>query len=147
MTIPAGSLSTALPITVLTENGSVAKPSRSIALTLSSGNGYSLSNPTPTASLIIPAYDPASLSIAVSNGGAIPAGSNGSFTVSRPANSDTTKALIVNYTFSGTAVAGSDYSTTGSTQGSVTIPVGQTSTSGAVPMRMVLLRSLRAQLH
>ena len=129
ITIPVGALSADVPVSVPTEDGSTAKPARSIALTLNAGNGYSLSNPSPTGSLTIPAYDPASLNVQVSNGGAIAPGSSGSFTISRPANSDTTKSLIVNYTFSGTAVSGTDYSTAGSATGSVTIPVGQTSAS------------------
>ena len=127
VTIAAGQTSTSVPIAVPDENGSTAKAARSISLTVSAGSGYSLGSPAPTGTLTIPAYDPASLSVAVSNGGNIQPGTNGAFTIARPANSDTTKPLIVNYDFSGTAVAGSDYSTTGSTTGSVTIPVGQTS--------------------
>ena len=129
VTIPAGQNSANIPVTVPAENGSAAKPARSIALTLNPGSGYSLSNPAPSGTLTIPAYDPASLSIAVSNGGTVQPGTNGIFTISRPSNSDTTKSLIVNYTLGGSAQSGTDYTMTGGTTGSVTIPVGQTSTT------------------
>src|SRR5207244_117622 len=95
--------------------------------TLTSDASYTLADPTSATVTIAdnePEVSVTATDSSASEAVAPAATDDGQFTVTR--TGDTSSALTVNYTVSGTATAGSDYVTL---SGSVTIPAGQ---SGAV---------------
>ena len=103
-------------------NGSV-RPDRVVSIQLTAGSGYNLVGQTGGSGTISDtAWDDVSLSVPVnsvteSGTGAIPA----IFRITRPATSNTTRAITVNYTIGGTAVPTVNYL---SVSGSAVIPVG-----------------------
>ena len=130
ITIPAGQTTASLPITIPDPSGSTDKPAKDITFTVNPGTGYDSTASQP-GTLTIPAYTAPrpTLSVTPSGGGTVDRGTTGNFTLSRPAGSDTSQPLPVNYTLSGTAQPGSDYTApngSNGTTGIATIPAGET---------------------
>ncbi|KIA94125.1 hypothetical protein OC25_11090, partial [Pedobacter kyungheensis] len=131
LTIPAGTNSVDLPLTV-TDDQQV-EGTENVTLTVTSGTATGLAFTGGTAATIDLADDdniPENLAISIqkTNDAAEP-GTNGSFNISLPAGVTLTEDITVTYTVAGTATAGTDYTTlTGSAvilagQNSVSVPV------------------------
>jgi gliding motility-associated-like protein len=122
--IPAGQNSVTVPVPVL--NDLEMETTETVILTLTSGNSTSftfVANGNATVNIIDDENTPANrtLSIVKTTDGAEP-GTDGSFTVSLPAGITVPEDVTVNYTISGTAAGGTDYT---ALIGSVVIPAGQ----------------------
>jgi len=119
VTIPAGSTTGLIPISVL--NDGVAEPKETVVATLIAGAGYTL-GAANTATVTI-TDDEQWVTVAVSDNTATEANATtGSFTITRAGVTGT--PLIVNYTLTGTASNGVDYT---NLNASTTIFAGQTS--------------------
>lgn len=115
----AGQISVNLPVTILDD--SEVEPAETLTLTLASGNNFLIG--TTTATVFISDNDsavPTLPNISISANDAIAAevatgqpANPGQFTLTR--TGDSTAALTVGYAVSGTATAGSDYTTLGGT--------------------------------
>ncbi len=110
-----------IPLTILDDT--IAEAGETVTLTLSTPVGVVLSTST-THTFTITDDDTPLVSITASDATATENGDTGAFTISR--SGPTTAALSVNFTRSGTATSGSDYTAIAS-PGSVTIPAGQAS--------------------
>lgn len=117
VTIPAGATSVVVPVTVLGDN--IGEGPESLIATLSEGSGYTLV-PTTTATITIQETSD-SVTIVASDPNASKSGDPGSFTFTR---GSPLGSLVVAYSLSGSAVAGTDYV---APDGSVTFPNGETS--------------------
>lgn len=120
--IPASA--TNATVTVAGTDDAVDEAAESVALTVLAGAGYLLGSSVGSVSLAD--TDVPFVSIATTDataGETVAVGGPGTFTVTRQA-ADTSGALVVNYTVSGTAAPGSDYS---ALSGTVTIPASATS--------------------
>lgn len=117
-TIPAGSRWVDVPIQV-NDDGAITDD-RSVVIRLASGAGYQVSNQSTDTVTIVD--NGARVSVTASAATATRGGANGVFTVtnSRVVNRD----VVVNYTISGSAIAGTDYP---SLPGAVTIPAASPS--------------------
>ncbi|KAA2240329.1 T9SS type B sorting domain-containing protein [Chitinophaga agrisoli] len=121
--ITAGQHSVSIPLAVTDDN--IIEPLETVTLTLTGGTSASFTfTGTGNATANI-ADNEINLALSVTKGtdAAEPA-TNGSFNISLPAGITSSENITVNYTISGTATAGTDYSTL---SGSVVIPAGQNS--------------------
>ena len=132
-TLPAGTLVFApgettklVPLVVVAD--SVLEPAETVVLTLTAANGATLTgNSTHTVTIT---DDLPVVTIAAADAAASENGDPGQWTISRTGGTAT--ALVVAFTASGTATAGSDYT---SLPASITIPVGASSaTLALVPL-------------
>jgi len=115
VTIPA--LSTSATITVTPIDDATDEPPETVIVTLSASSDYNVGAPG-SATVTIADDDPPSITITSADPNASETGpDNGTFTITRTIG-DISSDLTVNYTVSGTAVNGSDYSSIGT---SVTI--------------------------
>ena len=120
VTIAAGQPSAT--ITVTPTNDGTAEAAETVILTISANALYTVGSPA-AATVTISDDDPVTVTIDATDDSAAEAGSaTGTFTVTR--TGDTTAALTVNYTISGSATNGSDYA---SLSGSVVIAAGASS--------------------
>lgn len=110
-----------IPLTILDDAD--VEAGETVTLTLSNPVDAVLSTST-SHTFTITDDDTPLVTITASDATATENGDNGAFTITR--NGPTTSALIVNFTRSGTATSGSDY-TAIATPGTVTIPIGQAS--------------------
>ncbi|MBK7030042.1 MAG: tandem-95 repeat protein [Bacteroidales bacterium] len=121
VTIPAGSTSAVIDLDVI--NDLILEDDETVTVTLSSLTGNTnISIGAPyIATVTITDDDVATVSIAANDPNAAEPANNGQFTVTITHPSDV--ATVISYTVSGTAVAGTDYTTL---SGTVTIPAGST---------------------
>lgn len=126
--IPAGNNSVPVPVTVVDDQ--VIEGTETVILEITGGSSASLNllpgtDKTTSLDITDDDLDPSNLVLNISGDadGAEP-GTNSSFTISLPAGFTSTEDITVNYTISGTAAAGSDYSTL---SGSAVIPAGKNS--------------------
>ena len=121
VTLGVGATSADIVVTPIW-NASV-RPDRVVIVQLTSGVGYALvGNTAGTGTISDTAWDVVNLSVPQPN--ASESGTTAIFRVTRPVTSNTTRAITVNYTTGGTAVAGLNYQ---ALTGSVVIPAGATS--------------------
>jgi Ca2+-binding RTX toxin-like protein len=123
--IPAGQLFVDIPIPVVDDLA--VDPNESVILTLTDSTTYDLGTTAATVTIadndFLPPPASPVVSITASDPNAAEAGNDpGTFTISR--SGDTSAALTVNYTISGTATSGTDYTSLVQT---ATIPAGQES--------------------
>ena len=120
--IPAGSTTATITITPI--NDTLIEGSETAILTITTGTGYAVGTPS-SATVTIADDDLATVTISATTPSASEAGPvNGAFRVTRAGTyQGTSPALTVNYSKSGTAASGSDYSALGTT---VVIPSGST---------------------
>ncbi len=132
VSIPNGAQSAT--ITVVPINDTAVEPVETVIVTLASGTGYNIGSPSnATVSITSEDISPLpSISVSASDSSASESPlDNGIFTVSLP-SVNTGTAITVNYTISGTATEGSDYT---ALSGSVSIPNGaQSATIIVVPI-------------
>ncbi len=122
VSIPAGSASTTITVTPI--NDTTVESSETVVATLSSSASYTIGSPS-SATVTIADNDTAlpTVTISANDANASETGpDNGQFTVTRTGS--TTSSLTVNFSVSGSATSGSDYSSIGT---SLTIPVGAVS--------------------
>ncbi|RPD39634.1 Calx-beta domain-containing protein [Chitinophaga barathri] len=134
--IPAGDNSVDVPVAVVDDQ--LIEGTETVTLEVTGGTATGLGfapGPDKTASLDITddELDPAILVLSIARGtdGAEP-GTNGSFTISLPSGVLSAEDITVNYTVSGTAASGADYT---ALSGTVTIPAGDNSVT--VPVTVV----------
>ncbi|WP_421939882.1 Calx-beta domain-containing protein [Pedobacter sp.] len=128
-TIPAGSTSVVVPVTVI--NDQVVEGNETLVLTLTSATNGVTITPTPansTATVNIADDDQATVSVAVTTNAAEPS-TNGVFTFTMSKASAT--ATTINYTIGGIATSGTDYTALPT---SVIIPAGATTATVSVPV-------------
>lgn len=123
--IPMGQTSVTIPITVIDD--SLVEPNETVSLTLNANSNYILGSSTTGTVTIADNDQLPTVSIALIDNSAAETTSGqtpnaGQFTLTRTGSTST--ALTINYTLSGTATNGVDYTQTGN---SLVIPVGQTS--------------------
>ncbi|ACU62526.1 Calx-beta domain-containing protein [Chitinophaga pinensis] len=134
--IPAGQNSVMLTVPVLDDQ--IIESTETVTVTITAGAatnaGAFTAGTSNTATVNISDDDniPSNkvISITAANDGAEPA-SNAAFTISLPTGVTANEAVTVNFTVAGTATAGTDYTTLGT---SVIIPAGQNSVSLNVPV-------------
>jgi hypothetical protein len=115
-------------LTIVAETNSTAASPWNASFALAASASYSVAtNAAVTISLVTPVVLPAVTVAATSATATIGTSTNGVFTFSR--TGATSAALTVNYTLSGTAVNGTDYTRLGT---SVTIPAGASSATATV---------------
>jgi hypothetical protein len=119
VTIPAGAVSAT--ITVTPKDDTTVEVSESVVVTLSAGTGYTVGLFSVATVFIADNDTGATVTIQKTDDAAEPS-DTGTFTVSRTGS--TSAALDVSYAVSGTATAGTDYTTL---SGTVTIASGQSS--------------------
>jgi hypothetical protein len=120
VTIPVGAASSTVAVSPVDD--SVFEGSETVILTLSAGTGYSVGSPS-SATVTIADNDLPTVTVSATDANASETpGDAGTFTVTRTGSA--VAALTVNFTLSGTAVNGSDYTTIAS---SVTIAAGASS--------------------
>ncbi|MDR6785348.1 gliding motility-associated-like protein [Pedobacter africanus] len=125
--IPTGNNSIAIPVTVADDQ--LIESNETVIATLTSGSSTSFSF-TATGNVTINIADddisnPANFVVTASaTTNAAEPGTNGSFAISLPAGILAPEAITLNYTMSGTATAGVDYSPI---SGAITIPAGENS--------------------
>jgi Calx-beta domain len=117
VTIPAGSMSATITVNPLSDT--LTEAAETVIVTLVSGSGYTVASPSSATVTIADAITTSTVSISATDPAAAEPADTGTFTVSRTGS--TTTSLTVSYTVSGSATAGSDYTTL---PGSVTIPAG-----------------------
>jgi Calx-beta domain len=117
VTIPAGSAAATIAVTPLTD--SVTESSETVVVTLVGSTGYTVSSPSSATVTIADSTPSSTVTISATDSSAAEPANSGTFTVSR--SGSTTSSLVVSYSVSGSATAGSDYATL---PGSVTIPSG-----------------------
>lgn len=127
--IPAGQNSASLPVTVTDDQ--IIEQTETVIATITGGTSANFSF-TGSGNATVNITDdesstPANLVLSIIKGadGAEP-NTNGSFTISLPAGITSSEDVTVNYTVTGTAIAGADYTTL---SGTATIPAGQNSVS------------------
>ncbi|HWV66642.1 Calx-beta domain-containing protein [Chitinophaga sp.] len=133
--LPAGQNSISLPVIV--KDDQVIENTETVVVTITGGNSTSFNllpdgaNGTATANITDDeAINPASLVLGISKTtDAAEPGTNGAFSVSLPANVTAVEDITVNYTITGTAAAGDDYT---ALTGTVVIPAGDNSV--AIPV-------------
>ncbi|RFM31701.1 beta strand repeat-containing protein, partial [Chitinophaga silvisoli] len=131
---PAGSNSISLPVTVIDDNDIEA--TETVIATLTGGSAATFGTFTGTANATVNIADndvvPANKEVVIAGttNGTEPS-ANGVFTVSLPGGISYPEPITVNYTVSGTAIAGTDYTTL---SGTVTIPAGVNSAVINVPV-------------
>lgn len=113
-----------IPLTILSD--STVEPDETVIVTLSNPVGASLGSISAHTLTILDDDKPV-VSVVASDADANEAGDPGTFTISRTGS--TVGALTVNFTVSGTATSGSDYTALGTT---VVIPSGQASATVTV---------------
>jgi carbon monoxide dehydrogenase subunit G len=121
VTIPAGSLTATFNVNVLQD--AVSEPSETVIVTLDPGAAYSVSATQDDATVTI-ADDEPTVTVTASDpaaGEATGTLNPGAFTITR--TGATTDPLTVNYTVTGTATGGTDYTTL---TGTAIIPAGST---------------------
>lgn len=122
--IPAGDNSVNVSVDVLNDN--IIEPTETVIARLAGGNSTSLTF-TGTGSATVNITDdestvPANLELTVTKGSDATEGSvNGSFVISLPGTVRSSQDITVNYTISGTATAGTDYT---ALSGTAVIPAG-----------------------
>ncbi|WP_343703286.1 Calx-beta domain-containing protein [Chitinophaga sp.] len=122
--ITAGRSDVSVPVTVTDDQ--FIELDETVTITLTAGTSTNF-NFTGTSNATVTIADnertaPGSLELTVSkNADGAESGSNGSFTISLPTGVTATEDVTVNYTISGTATAGTDYT---AITGAVTIPAG-----------------------
>jgi len=116
---------TSATITVTPMDDTINDPNETVIATLSTGTGYTVGSPN-NATVTIADDDPLITVTATDPTAAEPGADTGTFTVSR---NNTTGALTVYYSISGTATSGSDFS---ALSGSVVIASGQSSATVTV---------------
>jgi gliding motility-associated-like protein len=128
MVLPAGTNNRALPVFSLDDQ--IIEGTETVTIQLTGGTTTTLGNFTASstagsATIDITDNDNASrvLSIVKTTDAAEPA-TNGTFTISLPAGVTATEPVTVNYTVSGTATAGADYT---ALSGTVMLPAGENS--------------------
>ncbi|MES2682389.1 MAG: Calx-beta domain-containing protein [Pseudomonadota bacterium] len=114
--IPAGASSVLVSVRPLMDT--LTEPSETAVLTLSARPGYVLGS-TTTGTVAIADIPPATVSVSVSDSTASESGDAGAFTLTRSGNQSA--AMMVNYTVTGSASSGSDYT---ALSGTVEIPAG-----------------------
>ncbi|TWV94342.1 Calx-beta domain-containing protein [Chitinophaga pinensis] len=128
--IPAGQNSATLTIPVLDDQ--VIESTETVIVTVTGGTGistgaFTASTTNATASINISDDDNTVtnriINVINTNDGSEPA-TNGNFAVSLPTGIVASEDIVVSYTLAGTATAGTDYTTSGTT---ITIPAGQNS--------------------
>jgi hypothetical protein len=125
VTIPIGQASATVTVTTLTDL--VLDPDETVELTLAAG-AYTPGTPGSATVTIVHAPPPISVSVfALDSNASESGGDNGIFQVFR--GGDTSLPLTVNFTMSGTATEGTDYTALG---GSVVIPAGQSNANVTV---------------
>ncbi|RPI61687.1 MAG: hypothetical protein EHM48_05235, partial [Planctomycetaceae bacterium] len=117
VTIPDGQASATITLTP-TDDASIESTETAI-LTLATGSGYTIGSPN-AATVNLADNDVYVVTISATDSSAAEPSSTGTYTVTR--SGGTSGALAVNYTVSGTATNGTDYT---SLSGTVTIPDGQ----------------------
>ena len=115
MTIASGQTSATVTVTPIDD--SATDVNETVVVTLSSNANYTIGSPN-NATVTITDNDPVITVSATDNTAAEVGSNNGVFTLTR---NNTTGNVVVNYTISGTATSGSDFS---ALAGSVTIPSG-----------------------
>jgi hypothetical protein len=120
VTIPAGSTSATISVTPLADTAT--ESSETVTATLVASSGYTVGSPASATVTIADAAPTATVTISATDAAAAEPSDTGTFTVSRIGS--TTSALTVSYTVSGSATAGSDYS---SLPGTVAISAGASS--------------------
>ena len=134
--IPAGQTSIPVPVTVI--NDRIIEGNETVILTVTGAVSSSFTlTPQPgneSATVIIGDDDntPADLVLSVINAGdAAEPGTNGRFSIALPNGVTSTEAITVNYTISGTATSGADFTALSNT---AIIPAGQNSVPVSVPV-------------
>ncbi|SDE48109.1 Calx-beta domain-containing protein [Pedobacter soli] len=134
LTIPAGTNSVDLPLTVTDDQQ--AEGTENVTLTVTSGTATGLAFTSGTAATIDLADDdniPDNLAISIQKTtDAAEPGTNGNFNITLPAGVTLTEDITVTYTVAGTATAGTDYT---ALTGSAVILAGQNSVS--VPVLVI----------
>ncbi|SFM64442.1 Calx-beta domain-containing protein [Chitinophaga sp. YR627] len=137
ITIPAGQNSVTLTVPVL-DDQAIESP-ETVIVTVTAGtaatNGaFTASATNGTASININDDDNTAvnkvISIVAANDGSEPS-ANGAFTISLPTGVTVNEDVTVNFTVAGTATAGTDYTSPGTT---ITIPAGQNSITLTIPV-------------
>ncbi|MGF6849823.1 gliding motility-associated-like protein [Chitinophaga sp. W3I9] len=128
ITIPAGQDSVIIPVTVI--NDQLIENTETVIMTLNGGTSTSFTftgTGNATVNIIDDESDPAGkvLSVVKTTDAAEP-GTDGKFTISLPAGVASSEDVTVNYTITGTATSGADYT---ALTGTVIIPAGQNSVS------------------
>lgn len=125
--IPAGQSSATLAVATI--NDAVQQATQTVVLTLATNAAYNLGTPASATVNVLDDDSPALpvVSVLASNPNASEPSTAGQFQFTR--TGATTAALTVNFTLSGTAVAGTDYTNPGT---SVTIAAGQTTATLAI---------------
>ena len=125
--VPAGQSSAT--VTVTTINDTIQQPTQTVVLTLAAAAAYNLGTPASATVNILDDDTPALpvVSVLASNPNASEPNIPGAFQFTR--TGATTSALTVNFTLSGTASVGVDYTNPGT---SVVIPAGQTTATLAI---------------
>lgn len=123
--IPAGSSDVSVPVTVRDDR--FIELNETVEITLTGGRSANFSFAGTGSATVTIADDeratPASLELTVSrNADGAESGTNGAFTISLPTGVSSTEDITVNYTISGTATAGADYT---AITGAIVIPAGQ----------------------
>src|SRR5262249_53027655 len=120
VTIPAGSATATIPVTML--NDQIAEPTEALTVTLSTSSTYTVGSPSQANVSLLDDEQPF-VSLSATDATAREPGSDtGTFTVTR--TGDLSSALAVTYSIGGSATNGTDYQTL---SGTVTIAAGQLS--------------------
>ena len=131
VTIPAGASSATIAVDVLNDN--VVEAAETVVLTLTGTNhaGLAVSAANPSATVTVTDDDATTVSIAATDASGSESGANGALFTVTLAGSKVAPAdgIVVNYTVTGTATAGADYT---GLPGSVTIPAGASSATIAI---------------
>ncbi|WP_316801641.1 Calx-beta domain-containing protein [Pedobacter frigidisoli] len=126
ITIPAGATTGTITIPVLTDN--IVEGTETVIITLGSTNNAAVTTSTTPATINITDNTLATVTVAATTNGAEPNNAGlFTFTLSNVSSTNT----VVNYTVTGTATSGTDYTSIGS---SVTILAGQTTATVSVPV-------------
>ncbi len=97
---------TSASITVIPIDDTISEPSETVVATITNGSGYTIGI-INTATVTILDNDPSTVTIAATKSYALESGGQGQFVISRTSGAG---AMVVNYTISGTAINGIDYS-------------------------------------
>ncbi|WP_231582729.1 Calx-beta domain-containing protein [Pedobacter sp. BMA] len=126
ITIPAGATTGTITIPVLTDN--IVEGTETVIISLGSTNNAAVTTSTTPATINITDNTQATVTVAATTNGAEPNNAGlFNFTLSNVSSTNT----VVNYTVTGTATRGTDYTSIGS---SVTILAGQTTATVSVPV-------------
>lgn len=121
-TIPAGSASVTLTLTPVQD--ATAEGGETAVIAIAAGTGYAAGTPS-SVTVTIDDDDRNTVTIAATTPNAVEGGASGVFTLTRTGN--TSGSLTVNLTSTGTAVSGTDYTTSPSPITTIAFSAGQTS--------------------